>query len=93
MSSLQILDLARSEALDRRAMLCVIGAGAPWVFGAFRPFLPAAPAAASPVVNFFQVTNNYLIVDKMINQFTNVEIANTGDNANLTTVLFNSLGA
>jgi hypothetical protein len=92
MPSITINDLALSEALDRKAMLSIRGANGAWVIGAFRPFTEPSRGVV-PVVNYYQITNNYLIVDKMINQFTNVEIANTGDNANLTTVLFNSLGS
>ena len=91
MATITLTDLTLNRALDVKAMSALRGAGGAWVIGAFRPFTEATPAMV-PVVNYFQVNNNYLIVDTMINQFTNVEIANTGDNANLTTVLVNSLG-
>jgi hypothetical protein len=91
-----ITDLPVSRALDVKAMSSLRGAGgAPWVFGAFQPY--AAPVAsmapAVPAVNFFQITNNYTFVDNMVNQFTVLNINNSGDNANVTAVLLSSQGA
>ena len=91
MASITINDLALTAALDRKAMLSIQGAGgAPWVIGAFRPFVPSAPSVG-PMVNYFQITNNYLHVDQMVNQFTTVDINNSGANSSINAVLLTSL--
>jgi len=91
MASITINDLAVSAALDRKAMLSIQGAGgAPWVIGAFQPFVASIPNVG-PVVNYFQITNNYLQVDQMVNQFTTVNIDNSGANSNINAVLLSSL--
>jgi hypothetical protein len=92
MPSITINDLALSEALDRKAMLSVRGGGGEWVIGAFPAFAKPSRGIV-PVVNYYQVTNNYTLVDKMVNQFTTIDIDNSGDNANVTAVLINSLGS
>jgi hypothetical protein len=82
-----ISDLPTSRALDVKAMSSLRGAagafGAPWVHS-FR-----APVFAQPsqpmVVNNYE-TNNFMFVENMLNQFTVLNIENSGDNANLTTV-------
>jgi hypothetical protein len=89
-----ISDLPTSRALDVRAMSSLRGAagafGAPWVHS-FR-----APISASPslpmVVNHYE-TNNFTFVDNMVNQFTVLNIENSGDNANLTTVFLGAQNA
>ena len=62
MATTTINDLPMSRALDHKAMSSIKGAGgAPWVFGAFRPFVPES-ARFAPIVNFFQ-TNNTFVAD------------------------------
>ena len=92
MASITINDLALSEALDRKAMVSIRGASGAWTIGAFRPFVAPAPGIV-PVVNYFQVTNNYVHVDKMVNQITNVDIDNSGANSSVNAVLLTSLGS
>jgi len=88
-----ITDLPVSRALDVKAMSSLRGAGgAPWVFGAFQPFFEPAPSMGS-AVNFFQITNNFTYIDKVVNQFTVLDINNSGDNSNVTAVLLGAQGA
>ncbi|HKX43557.1 MAG TPA: hypothetical protein VJO99_20525 [Burkholderiaceae bacterium] len=89
-----ITDLPVSRALDVKVMSALRGAGgAPWVFGAFQPYFEPVPSVGSAVNfyqvsnNFYQVTNNFTSIDKVVNQFTTLDIKNSGDHANLTTVL------
>jgi hypothetical protein len=89
MASITINDLPVSRALDVKAMSSLHGAGgAPWVF-AFQP--PRAPVAS--VGNFYQITNNFTYIDKLVNQTTILNINNSGNNANVTAVLLGSQGA
>ncbi len=82
-----ITDLPFSRALDFRAMSSLRGgAGAPWVFGVARPFTEASPTVM-PTMNYYQITNNYTFIDQLVNQTTVLDIANSGDNANITAVL------
>ena len=82
-----ITDLPVSRALDFRAMSSLRGGGgAPWVFSVARPFTEASPSVM-PVANYYQITNNYTFIDQMVNQTTILDIANSGDNANITAVL------
>jgi len=75
-----INDLRSSRALDYRAMSCITGAGgAPWVFGAFRPFVPES-AQFVPIVNFFQ-TNNIFVADQLNVQFQTIDINSNAANA------------
>lgn len=82
MAAITINDLPTNRALDREEMSFVRGGGAPWVFGWIRPFVATTPSFG-PVVNFFNITNNYT-ADQMINQFQVVDINNTGSNSNIT---------
>jgi hypothetical protein len=85
-----ITDLPVSRALDFRAMSSLRGGGgAPWVFGIARPFSPAASSVV-PALNYYQITNNYIFIDQLVNQTTVIDIANSGDNANITAVLLGS---
>ena len=85
-----ITDLPVSRALDFRAMSSLRGGGgAPWVFGVARPFTEASPSVM-PVANYYQITNNYTFIDQLVNQTTVIDIANSGDNANITAVLLGS---
>ena len=82
-----ITDLPVSRALDVKVMSALRGAGgAPWVFGAFQPYFEPVPSIGS-AVNFYQITNNFTYIDKVVNQFTTLDIKNSGDNANVTAVL------
>ena len=83
MATLTINDLRMSRALDYQAMSFVKGAGgAPWVFGAFQPFIPES-ARVLPIVNFFQ-TNNTFVADQLTVQFQNIGIDNSASNASIT---------
>jgi hypothetical protein len=78
MSTLTIADLPMSRALDFRAMSSIKGAGgAPWVFGAFRAFLPDS-ARIAPIVNLYE-TN--FIADQLNVQFQTVDVTNSAANA------------
>ena len=78
MSTMTITDLPMSRALDFRAMSSIKGAGgAPWVFGAFRAFLPPV-AQVAPIVNFYQ-TN--FIANQLNVQFQNIDIDASAANA------------
>ena len=71
MATTNINDLPMSRALDYKAMSSVKGAGgAPWVFGAFRAFLPDS-ARIAPIVNFYQ-TN--FIADQLNVQFQTIDV-------------------
>lgn len=83
MASISIGDLPTSATLDRKAMSAIRGAGAPWVFGWIRPFVPDLPRQL-PVINFYQINN---FADQMINQFQTVSVNNTGAGATLNVVV------
>lgn len=90
MATMTINDLPANRALDRQAMSAIRGAGgAPWVFGAFRPYVDASPSVG-PVVNFYQVNNSFF-AEQMINQSQTVNINNSGANSNINAVLLSSL--
>jgi len=75
-----IKDLRSSRALDHKAMSSITGAGgAPWVFGAFRPFVPES-AQFAPIVNFYQ-TNNIFVADQLNVQFQTIDINSNAANA------------
>lgn len=78
MSTMTITDLPMSRALDFEAMSSIKGAGgAPWVFGAFRAFLPDS-ARIAPITNLYQ-TN--FIADQLNVQFQTIDVANSAANA------------
>lgn len=78
MSAIAIKDLSKSIALDRKAMASIRGGdGAPWVFGAFQPFVEAASRMPGSIINLFQ-TNTFYTADRMTNQFLNI---NAGSNS------------
>ena len=80
MATTTIIDLPVSRALDYKAMSSIKGAGgAPWVFGAFRAFLPES-ARIAPVVNFYQ-TN--FIADQLTLQFQNINVENSAPNSTI----------
>ena len=82
-----ITDLPVSRALDVKVMSSLRGAGgAPWVFGAFQPYFEPVPSIGS-AVNLYQITNNFTYIDKVVNQFTTLDINNSGANSNVTAVL------
>jgi hypothetical protein len=85
MATTTINDLPMSRALDHKAMSSIKGAGgAPWVFGAFRPFVPES-ARFAPIVNFFQ-TNNFFVADQLNVQFQTIDIENSASNAVISVV-------
>lgn len=90
MATITITDLPASRALDRQAMSSIRGALS-WCNGAFRAFLPVVPVPPSflSIVNLYEV-NNTFIAENMINQFQTVEVTNTGNNTNITTVLISA---
>jgi len=76
-----ITDLPTSRALDYKALSSIKGGGgAPWVFGAFRPFTPAS-APIVPVVNYYEI-NNY-IADNLTLQFQNINVLNSAANSTI----------
>jgi hypothetical protein len=78
MTTTTLSDLPMSRALDCKAMSSIRGAGgAPWVFGAFRAFLPES-ARFAPIVNFYQ-TN--FIADQLNVQFQTIDVENSAPNA------------
>jgi len=80
MATTTINDLRLSRALDHKAMSAIKGAGgAPWVFGAFRPFVPES-ARFAPIVNFYQ-TNNIFVADQLNVQFQTIDIESSAANA------------
>ena len=80
MATMTIRDLRASRALDHKAMSSITGAGgAPWVFGAFRAFVPES-AQFTPIVNFYQ-TNNIFVADQLNVQFQTIDINSTAANA------------
>ncbi len=88
-----ITDLPVSYALDVKVMSSLRGAGgAPWVFGAFQPYFEPVPSIGS-AVNFYQITNNFTYIDKVINQNTMLDIKNSGDNSPITAVLLGAQSA
>lgn len=93
MAMITITDLPVSRALDVRAMTSLRGglANGNWVFGTARPFAPAVSSIV-PSVNFYNVTNNITFIDKMVNQFTTLDI-DAGDNSPVTAVVINSLNS
>ena len=78
MSAITIKDLSLDVELDRKAMASVYGgAGAPWVFGAFQPFVQTASRAPGSIINLFQ-SNTYYMADQMTNQSVNINGSNSG---------------
>jgi hypothetical protein len=53
--------------------------GAPWVFGAFRAFVPES-AQFVPIVNFYQ-TNNVFVADQLNVQMQTIDINSSAANA------------
>ncbi len=97
MAVITLNDLPTNRVLDRQAMLSIRGAGgAPWVFGAFRPYVRAIPSVAS-AANVYQIENNFyaidnsIHVDQSVNQYQTVQINNSGNNSNINAVLLGSL--
>jgi hypothetical protein len=81
MPSLTINDLPLNLALDRKAMAAISGGGgAPWVFGWITPYVQSTTPSVGPVVNLYDVTNNFY-ANQMVNQFQTTNVENTGNNA------------
>ncbi|MBE7417035.1 MAG: hypothetical protein HS128_04640 [Ideonella sp.] len=77
MAKTTISDLPASRALDHKAMAAIRGGGgAPWVFGAFRAFMPA-PERIVPII-FNQIN---LIANQLTLQFQNINVENSAPNA------------
>jgi hypothetical protein len=80
MATTTINDLRMNRALDYQAMSSIQGAGgAPWVFGAFRAFVPES-AQFVPIVNFYQ-TNNVFVADQLNVQMQTIDINSSAANA------------
>jgi hypothetical protein len=83
MSAITIKDLPLDVELDRKAMASIHGGnGAPWVFGAFQPFVEAASRMPGSIINLFQ-TNTFYTADQMTNQFVSLDVKNSGAGANI----------
>jgi hypothetical protein len=84
MSTLTIIDLPMSRALDYKAMAAIRGAGSTgdWCLFAFQPFIPASDRIV-PTVNFFQT--NYF-ADQLNLTNTNIDVHNSGGAVNISTV-------
>ncbi len=83
MSAITIKDLPLDVELDRKAMASIYGGdGAPWVFGAFQPFIKAASRMPGSTINLFQ-TNTFYTADQMTNQFLSINVRNTAPGANI----------
>jgi hypothetical protein len=79
MAKTTIHDLQMSRALDYKAMATVHGgAGAPWVFGAFRPFIRASERIVPTIIN--QIN---FIAENLTLQFQNINVENSGDNSSI----------
>ena len=89
MSAITITDLRQDHALGRKAMSCLRGAGAPWVFGWMQPFVATTPSFA-PAVNFFQINNSFY-AEQVIDQSKTVNINNSAPNSTITAVLISSM--
>jgi len=80
MATTTITDLPSSRALDYKALSAIRGAGgAPWVFGAFRPFVPESDQIL-PIVNVYQT--NY-IADNLTLQTENINVQNSAPGASI----------
>lgn len=78
MSTMTIADLPMSRALDFQAMSSIKGAGgAPWVFGAFRAFLPES-ARIAPIINFYEIN---FVADQLNVQFQTINVENSAPNS------------
>jgi hypothetical protein len=84
MSTLTIIDLPTSRALDYKAMAVIRGAGSTgdWCLFSFQPFIPASDRIV-PTVNFFQT--NYF-ADQLNLTNTNIDVHNSGGAVNISTV-------
>ena len=89
MGAITINDLRLERALERKAMACLRGAGAPWVFGWMSPFVAATPSFAPPI-NFYQINNSFY-AEQVIDQSNTVNISNSAPNSTITAVLISSL--
>ena len=83
MTAITIKDLPLDVELDRKAMASIHGGdGAPWVFGAFQPFVEAASRTPGSIINLFQSntfqSNTYYMADRMTNQVLSINGSNNG---------------
>ena len=82
MSAITIKDLPLDVEMDRKAMAAIHGGnGAPWVFGAFQPFVEAASRSSS-IINLFQ-TNTFYTADQMTNQYVSIDVKNSAPGSNI----------
>lgn len=94
MAVITIKDLHKNLALNCKAMSGVRGGGgAPWVFGAFRPYVEVTPnAMPGSIINLFQTnnfsetnnlyqTNTFFVADQMTNQVVSVDVRNSAANS------------
>jgi hypothetical protein len=85
MAAIFIRDLPTDRALSRRTMSNIRGgAGAQWVFGWIRPYVPAVASDGGfgGIINVYEVTNNYF-AQQMNNQFQNIAVSNTAPNSQI----------
>ncbi len=83
MSAITIEDLPLDVELDRSAMASIRGGdAAPWVFGAFQPFIDASSRMPGSVINLFQ-TNTFYTADQMTNQFLSIDVKNSALGSNI----------
>jgi hypothetical protein len=83
MNMLTIKDLSLDVELDRKSMAAIHGGnGAPWVFGAFQPFIEAASRMPGSIINLFQ-TNTFYMADQMTNQFVSIDVKNSAPGSNI----------
>ena len=80
MAILTIQDLDVHRELDFRAMSCIRGGGAPWVFGWIQPYVAARPSASGPVVNFYEINYSFY-AEQMNNQFQSIDVRNDAPNS------------
>jgi hypothetical protein len=77
MATITIKDLYTSQALDCKAMASIRGAGAGWIYGWIRPFVPSTPNIGPPV-NLFQFNN---FGGQMNNQIQVIDIKSEASNS------------
>lgn len=82
MATLTIKDLAVRRELDFRAMSCVRGGGAQWVFGWIQPYVAPRQSAMAPVVNFYEINYSFY-AEQMNNQFQNIDVRNDAPNSTI----------
>ena len=83
MATTTITDLPASRAMDYKAMLAIRGAGgAPWVFDAFRPFVPESDQIL-PIVNVYQIYQTNLTAQNLTLETENINVQNSAANSTI----------